>query len=30
MKNAKAASIHSGNEQRDGHLKGADFFDAGE
>jgi polyisoprenoid-binding protein YceI len=25
---AKASSIHTGNDQRDGHLKGADFFDA--
>jgi polyisoprenoid-binding protein YceI len=25
---AEAASVHSGNEQRDGHLKSPDFFDA--
>jgi polyisoprenoid-binding protein YceI len=25
---AKAASVNTGNEQRDAHLKGADFFDA--
>lgn len=25
---AEAASVNTGSEQRDGHLKGADFFDA--